>query len=416
MTYTSIDFRDLLPESIWLEPEQFEQAVQMSQAVTGESEAWEAYIHALALLSFTQWLREREQDLTIHISPPRCDAMGRACYLEVDGFRICIVGAENILNEVVIIPRAAIELEAFAAHFYVVIEVLEEQEEAIIRGFLRSNQLIQERNSFVIQPDWTYQISLDLFDREPTRLLCDLKYLNPEMLPLGASTPENTTLSLTSGEIDTLLSSLPATQGKLWQYFNWEQGAKLLASPTFSDAFTQWTTQAITSIRFREILALLTQPTINTATWLQRGLDELSLSLGLFKPAFSWRSIPQFEGAIAYLRDTGLDIPTQIFPVYQDFILDGRSLCLCILSWPTDNRWSSLVILGTQLGEALPVGIKLQVSKLTGIVEDPELEQEELFLYALVEGNWGEKFIVTIVPVTGNSLTLTPYTFELESV
>ena len=51
--------RLLLPEIIWLETEDFDQAREMSNQVRSEAHQWQTYLNALALLGFEQWLSER---------------------------------------------------------------------------------------------------------------------------------------------------------------------------------------------------------------------------------------------------------------------------------------------------------------------------------------------------------------------
>ena len=150
-------------------------------------------------------------------------------------------------------------------------------------------------------------------------------------------------------------------------------------------------------------------------------MDEVAASLGLFftAPAPVFRTIPQFEAAIAQLKQQGMDIPLQAGRTYQDINVNGIVLRLCTLTWSGTSelrspKWSLLLILGTQMGEPLPDELKLQVSNLTGILREAISELDDQFLFAHIEGDWGEKFVVTIVPSDRSPLTLPPYTFESE--
>ncbi len=439
------DIRLLLPETIWLADEDFERAVEISNPVNGETHQWQTYLHVLGLLGFEQWLRIRVTDIPINrekcsiLQPKYPHLLAAACNFKLGEFNLCLIATESLLDEVVHIPRAAIDLPSFAAHFYVLLEVNEEQEQVIIRGVLRHDQLVKYRQSVNLQPEpnWSYVLPLSLFEIEPNRLLHYSRFLVPTAIPLPvASANHRAKPSLTRAQVETLLSSLQSPDQPLWQSLTWEEGAIILQNPELLDILYQWQTQTerpiSLSIRLREVLAILTQPAINAARWLQGELDEVAQSWELFVPEIpslalyrSIDSIDQFEAAIAQLR-AELDIPLAVHPTYQDIQLNEIPIRLCALSWvvesqrpvspvTSDNsqKWSFMLILGTQSGMVLPCGIKLQVSNLRGILEESLLEMADPFLYVPpVEGDWGETLVVTIVSPEGITLTLPPYTFQ----
>ena len=188
----STDSRRLHPEVIWLEPEHFEQASQLSKRVTDEANQWQSYLNVLALLGFVQWLGERVSDLSINwhnssvLQPQYANFIEAVCNLKVSEFNLCLITTDNSFDELVSIPRAAIDLPEFVAHFYIIVEVQEEQEQAIVRGILRYDQLNQYRQSAHLQvkPDWSYQLPLSLFDAEPNHLLFNLRFLKPKSIAL----------------------------------------------------------------------------------------------------------------------------------------------------------------------------------------------------------------------------------------
>ncbi|NEQ28306.1 MAG: DUF1822 family protein, partial [Microcoleus sp. SIO2G3] len=252
-----------------------------------------------------------------------------------------------------------------------------------------------------------------------------LRFLQPNAVALPATGNCPTRASLTQQELDTVLSNLHSPEQRLWQSLTWEQGAILLACPELVNLLYHWQTQAkqraSLSIRIRELITLLTHKAVNAARWLQGEMDELAQNLELFfTPASSGLlSINQFEVAIAQLKHQGIDIPNQVRPTYQNINLDGIPLRLCALVWSVASeisppQWSLLLILGTQTGDSLPDDLKLQVSNLTGILQEPISDLDDQFLFAHVEGDWSEKFVVTIVPLDCPPLMLSPYTFEPE--
>jgi hypothetical protein len=115
-------------------------------------------------LGFEQWLEKR--------APSHCldrtqciNHIGAVYNLKIDEFKLNLIVKEQVLDEVVEIPREALEQPALVAHFYVLLEVCEEQERLMIRGFLRSDRLINycHRVSDSLQNGY-YQIPLSVFD------------------------------------------------------------------------------------------------------------------------------------------------------------------------------------------------------------------------------------------------------------
>ena len=166
--------RLLLPEVIWLEPEYFEVAKELSDKVRSESRQWQTYLSALAVQSFEQWLRCRLPKQTVNR-----DEIGTVSYLKVGEFKLCIIVAEHFLDEVVSVPQDVIASGEKTSDFYVVLEVLEEEEQVIIRGFLRYEQInyYQSLLNLPFLPDACYQLPLSLFDAEPHHLLLYCRYL-----------------------------------------------------------------------------------------------------------------------------------------------------------------------------------------------------------------------------------------------
>ena len=191
------DTRLLLPEVIWMEPEYFEMAKQMSDRVTSESRQWQTYLSALAVQSFEQWLSDRLPNQRVERAE-----IGTVSYLKIGEFKLCIIAVEHCLDEVVSVPQDALALAKRSegkpaptgatptkriasgtqtSDFYAVLEVLEEEEQVIIRGFLHCDQ-INYYWSLLNLPaleDGCYQLPLSLFDAEPHHLLLYCRYLAP---------------------------------------------------------------------------------------------------------------------------------------------------------------------------------------------------------------------------------------------
>ncbi len=196
----STDVRLLLPEVIWLEPEHFKQAIDIKNQVTGEAHQWQTYLNALALFSFEEWLKERISERKINRDINLVEAV---FHLKVGEFKLCLIASENLLDEVVSVPENVISKPELAAHFYVVLEVLEEQEEVIVRGFLPWERLINDlpRQNLPPLQDGCYQLPLSVFDPEPNHLLFSCRYLEASAISLPeASAKSSATQSPTEGE------------------------------------------------------------------------------------------------------------------------------------------------------------------------------------------------------------------------
>lgn len=219
----STDLRLLLPEVILLESSHFESAKKMSDRVNNESHRWQTYLNSLALLGFESWLNARTPKQPIIREPNFSETVS---YLKVGDFKVCLIAIENILDEEVILPIDVIEKPELAAHFYVVIEVLEEEEELIIRGFMRHDELsnylkklnfskakIPGDSKMEMQLNQGfYRLPLSLFDPEPNHLLFYSRFLEATAIPLPA---------VTANKVETLVEYLQESTTKLSQ---WLQG------------------------------------------------------------------------------------------------------------------------------------------------------------------------------------------------
>lgn len=182
----STDFRLLMPEVILLKPEHFEQAIETKKQVMSEAHQWQTYLNALALQSFEEWLKERIPNQPVSRDNNVLEA---GSHLKVGELKFWVIATEHLLDEVVNIDQNGIDKPEEAANFYVLVEVLEEQEEVVVRGFMRYDQLVNYRSKVNLQllEDGCYQLPLSEFDAEPNHLLYYCRFLEPTAIPLGVS-------------------------------------------------------------------------------------------------------------------------------------------------------------------------------------------------------------------------------------
>ncbi|NES06121.1 MAG: DUF1822 family protein [Okeania sp. SIO2F4] len=181
-------YRQLQLETIDLEPEDFQQATLLSHKFNNESQKWQAYLKILALFALKRWLSDRHLTLDNRIEslpPNQIISSEPMSNLQVGGFKVCLLTNESIVNEGIEIPKEMIYSPDFAAHLYIVIQVLVESEEAILIGLIRYDQLINQ--SLQKNERGNHQLSLSELNNDSSHLILNLKYLSPAAIKL----PEN---------------------------------------------------------------------------------------------------------------------------------------------------------------------------------------------------------------------------------
>ncbi|CCQ67374.1 hypothetical protein CWATWH0402_5146 [Crocosphaera watsonii WH 0402] len=131
------------------------------------------------MFALEKWLKDSINNQEIQ---RLIDTIDTHAYLQQKGFKLCLITQEDFLQEGMIINQKIIHNPDYVAHFYVAMEVLEEDESAILRGFISYDKLTQ-----LSLPNFekdTYWLSLDYLDPEPNHLLMTCKYLDPSVITL----------------------------------------------------------------------------------------------------------------------------------------------------------------------------------------------------------------------------------------
>jgi hypothetical protein len=211
------NFRLLQPEVIDLEPEYFEQAQKVSNIVLDEANQWQIYLNTLARIGFTQWLSRflepsvHSDDNTRQLDPVSLSGVASLC--QVDRFRFCLLTMEHVLHEAVSIPQATLSNPSWASHFYVAIEILEEQECMILRGFFRYDTLTRYLEQTHCQPsaNGCYSLPLSAFDLELNHLLLSCRHLDSDTI-LQSDLSRQTALVPTSTVSATTIATTAISQ------------------------------------------------------------------------------------------------------------------------------------------------------------------------------------------------------------
>lgn len=440
----SIDFEPLPIETIYLDSEDISRAVEVSNKIPNYSRQWQTYLNALTLCIFEKWLEERHHTLTVDWEestinkPPLANLIPATTNLKVGEFKICLITIPSIFEEQVSLSRIVVDIPEFIAHFYVLVEVLEEQECGLVKGFISYPKLLEnigtiEKNS--LHAEWNYQIPLTCFENNPNNLLLYLRALEPAAIPLPAiSSNRREILAAMESELVKLLPNLLSQETELWQVLSWEQATAVLTNFELVDWIyhlqiqtqNNQTQNLELNTSLRDLIKLLVQPAINVGRWLWDELDEVGEQLSWtllpsFASATAFRSpLEEFEAIKLQLETQGIEISSVARSGYHDFVLAGIPLRLYAVTWNSStenepNSWSLLLILGAPVPDTLPENLKLRVSDQTGILVEQGVnpEQVESYLYTCVAGNWNEKFIVTASLTDGVEVTLPPFAFDI---
>ncbi len=438
----SLEFERLPTESLNLEPEEIERAIALSYQIPDESRQWQTYLNGLALFIFKKWLEERDDHLAVIwqestiARPELANIFPVVTNLQVGQFKICLITLDSVFEERVPLPRLVVDLPEFIPHFYVLVEVLEEQESGIVRGVMNYQQLQENLTSssgIEIQPDWTYKIPLDWFEKDPNNLLLYLRALEPEAILLPALT-ENPQQQLTpiENELVRLLPQLQPPGTELWQVLNWQEGSVILTSPELLEWIYKLQTNNLEIANLAsgktyllDLIKLITQPAINLGRWLWDELDEIGESLSWqllnLTPAREFRSpVEEFAVIKSQLQTQGVEIPIVARCGHHNFNLAGNPLRIYAVAWNSStendpNMWSLLLILGTPAPNTLPHNLQFRLSDRTGILTEQQVNPQQLnsYLFTAVVGTWDEKFIASVSIADGVEVTLSPFAFDI---
>lgn len=417
-------------ETIEVEAEQIEQALQFSRETRNPQRQWLLYLQNLALSSFEKWLQKRQPDLLVQtescslFNPSQANFFDVICNLQVGSFKVCLIPTLSLSDPEIAIPRAVIELPEFAAHFYVVIGIEEELEIAAVRGFLQRDRVLQYRERIQPELDWNYLVEIAQFDDNLDELLLYLQCLEPSAIPL----PDPVRAANLVRFKDRLESLLPQIQNKpLWQVLNWEQGVAVLTHPDLLNWIYRVQTETVSSPTnyLSDLLQILTQQATNVGRWIQSQWDEVAqeltwqmLSTPVPSPMMSATRSPteELSDILAQIqRNSNLEIPPEAGFAYRDLEFNnGMRLYGITWSLPDEECWNLLLILGSIPGQTLSSQVQWRISDQTGILIEESLQpgNDSDYLFAQLIGADGDKFLLTLTSAMGDKLTLPPLAFS----
>ena len=413
-----LDWECLNETQTELSTEHFHQAANLSQSIHFSQQRWQVYINALAVLGFEQWLKERAPDLQLSIEqssiwqPEYANLLPAACNIFVDNFKICIITGSNLINEHKI-PFAVFDIPRFTAHFYILMQVIEEKEQVALSGFISYEQYYryQQTAQLQIQPDWTYTIPQSWFNSESNALLLNLRCLSADAIQLPVI-QDNPQIDNTTALQQKLLKLESRLQNQnLWQLLTVNESIDLLNN----SELVNWVYETLKPSPI--------QPLINVGNWLNNKIDEITSELGwVLMPSLrlsELRSLENFEQVRTGLEQQGVHIPANAKGAYRDLECNENTcLRLYAITWllneNSDNsEWVLLIVLGSQPQKTMPETLKLEVRDETDLLVEQEVKDTTKgILYAQVVGNWGELFWVNITVDEDTLIEIPPFGFE----
>jgi hypothetical protein len=348
--------------------------------------------------------------------PAYANLLGAVCNVRVEPFKLCLVTPGSYIDSFVNLPNAVFDLPDFAAHFYVLIQVVEEEQQVAVSGFLSYEQYRQHQASLQTNSDWTYTLPLSWFNRDANALLLNLRCLDESSihLPTTASVQRSAIASLQQ-KLTTLQSQLQTQP--LWNLLTPEEGATLLSNPNL----VNWVYEASAL----PVSSSPRLPLINVSRWFRDRLDSVAEELGwllLPSPALpAIRSLrKEFDSVRSSLEQRGVRIPPEARGAYQDLRWNGGDLRLYAVTWllmeSEQPEWILLVALSVQSQVQILRSLKLEVREETKQLFKQTLTEnfDSAVLYAQVIGNWGDQFWVTVTANEEAVFEIPPFSFEIE--
>lgn len=380
------DLYNLSTARIELSNTQIQAAAQVAQAIQNLDQRWQAYRSALGLFGFEQWLvaqtSGQNPEFRLEQLPQQRSDVAYVHYYDADRqttrepLKLCLISVDAPIEPEVNLASAIFDDISTIAHFYVLIEVAEDEGMIAVRGFLTNAQYQQYQGQLTQSADQTYTLPLVWFDLDPAHLLLYLRCL------------------------DTIALALP----------NVEIMPEVAISPDRRNTV------------------------INVAQWFQDQIDQLATELGwMLMPemaAGGLRSIgampeiaapSELQQRFQLLRETLLTEGVEVLEVargaYRQLNLGQQNITVYALTWPlAEAEWSLVIALEREIDNAA-ASISLSIRDAERVLVETSLDNSSSqVLYAQVIGDLAECFWVTVTTSDGDVLELEPFQFGAEGI
>jgi hypothetical protein len=384
--------------------EDIQKSAKFSQLVRLPQQ-WQVYLWGLGVFGFEKWLKERAPDLEIKSDPWQpalANLIVSAGNIQVGDFKICLIIANNISSNHSV-PFGVFDIPDLTAHFYVLVQVIEEEQQIAILGFMSYQQYQDYQQKAQLKPskDWTYSLPSDCFKGDAEALILNLRCLDSGAVQLPVATTE-VDVDLLAALKQKLRKLQPQLKTQsICNFITPQEGVILLNNKHLIN----WLEQTQTQIRAKSPMKSL----ININNWFQEQVDTITEELGwMIMPSLSPSQLrlrdsqDNFEMIQASLKKQGINVPSSARGAYVGIDAKNGSLRLYAIAWVLPDTaespgWILLTVLAPQPGTTMPEKLSLKVCDEAQILFDETLDDTSLgMLYAEVMGDMQEKFWVTV--------------------
>jgi hypothetical protein len=415
----------LEPEIITLESDMIRQAAHLSAQIPNIEQRWQVYINRLGLSAIDEWFSLHNP--TFNLDQSNCSLFKLAhanllpivCNLYINEFRIALIVVENPLDEAISIPRFAVELNDFAAHFYILLEVQEEQGQVILRGCIRYDQIqstLRQYTDRIEQAELTesqsyYLCPWDLFDPKVYHIFHYCEFLKPDLILLPDSSKKWQSLVQSADMIESLpWKTLVENRVPAFELLSYEQLEFILYCPPLVNLIYVAQSQSISVEAIvqhtKTLITQLAQPAVRIQHWFQQQSDHITEYVCRQPQQLAFDGLRRTSNAFDHALDTicedeDLQIPdtAQLMPIE----IPDQNLELYVVSWLLDNQdeWAMLAVLVPAPGTILPKELcfhawlkdnsSFWVDKAVSGTDD-----HFDYIYFILEGSLDEAFVLAV--------------------
>jgi hypothetical protein len=413
----ALDWDVLNSAEIDLSSTQIERAATVSRGIRVSEQRWQVYLTALGVLGFEQWIHERAPELSVDIEhcsiwQPSANVISAGCQVRVGSFKVCVVSVGSVMGDRVSVPIAAFEAPDFAAHFYVLTQVFEEEETLAVSGFLSYDQYRRVQGSLAVEQDWNYSLPLEAFNIDTDALLLNLRCLAPDAIRL----PDLVFRSIARLQANSIELRSQLQSQAVWNVLSVDEGLTLLSDPDLINSLYQTTSEGEAE----------PQP-VDAGLWWREQLDRVAQDLGwMLMPISVMRSTRGrsmrggFDAIRSGLENQGIQIPDTAGGAYQTLRTEQGSFRVYAITWrlpeATDQpEWQLLVALGAEPETDMPRSLRLEIrDEGQTLVDQSSDDTRKEIVYGEAVAQWNEQLWITVTANHTTTFEIPPLKFEID--
>ncbi|MEO0968114.1 MAG: DUF1822 family protein [Cyanobacteria bacterium J06639_18] len=211
---------------ISLKSQYFDKAREINHQVTGERNQWKTYLSTISLFAFEEWLQELAPNIHININnssifqPQYQNLTDTICNIEISDFKLCLIIIDNLFDDWITVPENIIYYPELAAHLYVLVEIIEDEEKLIIHGFMNRDEVLKYHASVDINNTTRNLSSINIpflcFDNQINNLLIYARFLEPDAITLPKQSIINRRLLSTINRTSNIFTQSLVNLGLWW--------------------------------------------------------------------------------------------------------------------------------------------------------------------------------------------------------